>query len=104
MAQVHASNSAMIVAMALLSVAGCAAEPSEFETQFAAAERLRLEAAEARYEWLETAQLLEQARNEADADNLDEALALVDKARLQAETAIIQAKNEGDAWQSRVVR
>ena len=94
----------MIIAMAVLSVGGCADEPSEFDSQFAAAERLRLEAAEARYEWLETAQLLEKARTDADAGNLDEAFALVDKARLQAEAAIMQAENEGEAWRSRVLR
>ena len=104
MAPVHASSLATIIAIALPALAGCADEPSEFDTQFAAAERLRLEAAGARYEWLETAQLLEQARTEADAGNLDEAFALVDKARLQAEAAIMQAENEGEAWRSRVLR
>ena len=104
MALVRASNPALVMAVALLAVAGCADEPSEFDAQFAAAEQLRLKAAEAGYEWLETGKLLELARNEADGGNPDEALALVAKARLQAEAAISQAESESEAWQSRVVR
>ena len=47
MALVRASNPALVMAVALLAVAGCADEPSEFDAQFAAAEQLRLKAAEA---------------------------------------------------------
>lgn len=104
MARVHASNLLLIFLAAMPLVAGCADDGDTFDAQIAAAERLRVEAAEAGYEWLETAELLEQARNAADGGNLDEALALVDKARFQAKAAIKQAENEGEAWRSRVVR
>jgi hypothetical protein len=101
MARAHASNLALALTLALFAVPGCA---SEFETQLAEAERLRTEAADAGYEWLETAKLLEQAREAAANGNLDDATALVEKARFQAVMAIEQAEREADAWRKRVVR
>jgi len=101
MARVRASNLVVAFALALFAVPGCA---SEFDAQLAAAEQLRAQAAEAGYEWLETANLLEQARDEAANGNLEAATALVEKARFQANAAIKQAEREADAWRERVVR
>lgn len=85
----------------LLMTAGCA---SDFERRYAEAERLRLQAAERGYEWIGTANLLEQAVAEADAGDTDTALALADEARFQAEAALQQAEREKEAWRRRVVR
>ena len=97
----RASSCSVSLALALLAVS-CLA--SEFDAQLAEAERLRMQAAELGYEWLETAKLLEHARTEAANGNLDAAAALVEKARFQASAAIKQAKLEADAWSERVPR
>ena len=86
--------------LALLT-AGCA---SEFERRYEEAEGLRMQAAEKGYEWIATANLLEQARTESDAGNAEAALELADKARFQAEAALQQAEREQEAWQRRVVK
>jgi hypothetical protein len=101
MARAHASNWTLALALALFAVPGFA---SEFDVQLAEAERLRAEAAEAGYEWLETAMLLEQARDAAAIGNLDDAIAFVEEAHFQAVAAIQQAEREADAWRKRVVR
>ena len=80
---------------------GCA---SEFERRYEEAEGLRMQAAEKGYEWIATANLLEQARTESDAGNAEAALELTDKARFQAEAALQQAEREQEAWQRRVVK
>lgn len=91
----------LAVSLVLLAAPGFA---SEFDVQLAEAERLRVQAAEAGYEWLETAALIQQARVAAANGDLDNAKALVEKARFQAETAIKQAAHETEAWRSRVVQ
>lgn len=101
MAPVRVSKRALTLVLALFAVSAC---ESEFDAQLAAAERLREDAAEVGYEWLETAQLLEQAREAAADGNLDDASTLVEQARFQAVTAIKQAEREADAWRDRVVR
>lgn len=104
MAPVRASSPflrLMLVAAALTLVSACA---SEFERRFSEAERLRAEASAAGAEWLQTAKLLEQARDaEAGGDN-EAALVLVEEARFQAEAALRQAEHEATAWRARVVR
>lgn len=89
----------LIIAMIVTS--GCA---SEFERRFGEAERLRAEAAAVDSEWLQTGSLLEQAKEAAARDDLDEALALVEQAHFQAEMAIRQAAVEAEAWTGRVVK
>ncbi len=101
MAPAHASNIAMTIVIALLAAPVLA---EDIGARLAEAEDLRQKAAEAGYEWLETAALLEQAREEAEKGSLDNAIALIEKARLQAEAALTQAEREAEAWRSRVVR
>jgi len=101
MARAHVSKLLLAVTLVLLAAPGFA---SEFEVQLAEAERLRVQAAAAKYEWLETAMLIQQARDAAAKGNLDDATALVEKARFQAETALKQAAHEAEAWRARVVR
>ena len=48
--------------------------------------------------------LLDQARDQAAQGDTDAALALVDKARFQAEAALRQAEFEATAWQERVIK
>lgn len=100
MARVRVSRGLWIVLLVLLA-AGCS---TEFERRYAEAERLRADAAAMDAEWLNTEDLLVQARRAAEAGDTDEALALVAEARFQAEAAIRQAEHEADAWRDRVVR
>ena len=92
---------AIVGAMLLLALAGCM---SEFERRYNEAERLHIEAAAKGFEWLATADLLEQARAEAAAGNEEAALALTEKARFQANAALQQADREADAWRRRVLK
>ena len=74
-----------------------------FEYRITVADKLRLAAASAGAEWLETEGLLARARIEADSDSWDTALQLVQKACRQAELALQQAEYESKAWKNRVV-
>lgn len=84
-----------------LVLTGCA---STFERRYDEAEQLRLQAAAKGYEWIGTADLLEQAAEEAEAGNTEAALALTEEARFQSEAALQQAEREADAWRRRVVK
>ncbi len=100
-ARANRSGLAVIILAAVFAAAGCT---TTFERQLAEAELLRLEAAAAGAEWLRTESLLDQAREEAARGDTDAALALVDKARFQAEAALLQAEYESTAWQERVIK
>ena len=93
--------SALAILAAALAGAGCT---TVFEQRLAEAERLRVEAASAGAEWLQTGGLLDQARDEAARGDTDAAQALVDEARFQAEAALRQAEYESAAWQERVIK
>ena len=103
MAPARASKSGvvLVVLAATLVVGGCT---TAFERRLAEAEQLRLEAAAAGAEWLQTGSLLEQAREQAAAGDMDTALALVDKAHFQAQAALRQADYESAAWRNRVIK
>jgi hypothetical protein len=82
-------------------------DPSQdinFEQQFAVAEQLRKQAAAEGAEWLATEGLLIRSREEAGSGNWSPALELVQRACLQAETALQQAQHESEAWKSRVIK
>jgi hypothetical protein len=96
----RARASRFVVALSI-AMAACA---SDFERRFAEADELRLEAAAQGYEWLGTAALLDDARTHAERGDVEAALVLVDKARFQAEAALLQAEREQEAWQGRVVK
>lgn len=74
-----------------------------FEYRIIVADKLRLAAASAGAEWLETEGLLLRARIEADSDSWGTALQLVQKACRQAELALQQAEYESKVWKNRVV-
>jgi len=101
MAPVRASK--FIITVAIMLLAACSVA-DDIDARLAEAEDLLQQAAEAGYEWLETAALLEQARTEMANGNLDSALALIEKAQFQAEAALIQAEHEAEAWRSRVLQ
>lgn len=104
MAPVRASNRVVRILLAgitLMLVSACA---TEFDREFGEAERLRAEAAAAGAEWLETGNLLEQAREAEAAGNTARARELVEEAKFQAEAALRQAGHEAEAWRERVIR
>ena len=68
------------------------------------AEAARRRAAEAGTEWLETENLIQRARREADQGNWPQAAALAEQALQQGELAVAQAERESETWRSRVVR
>ena len=104
MARVRASSRVGKLAfLAVLSI-GSSACMSVFELEYETADRWRTAAAEAGYEWIETEELLQQAREAHDAGDYELAFELVDKARFQGETALKQAEREAEAWRERVVR
>ncbi len=103
MAPARASNGTALAVLAasILLLGACT---SAFEQEFRAAEALRAEAAAIGAEWIETGRLLDEAQS-ADAEgDTDRALALVEKARFQAEAAIEQARRESTSWRERVIR
>jgi hypothetical protein len=68
------------------------------------AEAARLRAVALRAEWLETEDLIGQARQQASSGHMQTAVGLADLARRQAELAVEQALREAEAWRDRVVR
>ena len=100
MGRVRASK-AIAAAAAVLLAAGCS---TEFERRYAEAEQLRLDAAAAGAEWLQTEELLAASREAAEEGDTSAALALVEEAKFQAEAAMRQAEDESEAWRDRVVR
>ena len=93
---------AILLALALALAPGVRGE--DFEASLETAEQLLAKAAKAGTEWLETGKLLDEARKAAADGDMQAAMALVEQARFQAETAISQAEHEAEAWKSRVVR
>lgn len=75
-----------------------------YKLSYARAECFRLAAASAGAEWLKTEDLLLSSAAEAAKGNWDGARELVQKARFQAEAALLQAGYESQAWRDRVVR
>lgn len=101
MARVQGNKRLVSVLLLATCLSACA---TEFERRYGEAEQLRTEAAEVGWEWIGTKSLLDQAREAAAAGDEAAALALVDKARFQAEAAIRQAEHEAEAWKGRVPR
>lgn len=98
---------AALLALAVAAPASAwagAPDPAEVGERIAQAEAARLRAAELRAEWLETGQLIEQARTAEAQGQPEKALGLAEEARRQAQLAIEQAERESAAWRDRVVR
>jgi len=77
---------------------------TNYKQSHARAECFRLAAAGAGAEWLKTEELLQQSVEEALQGNWDSADQLVQRAQFQAETALLQAQHESEAWKHRVVK
>lgn len=101
MGRARASRRMLVVPLLALVLSACA---TEFEKRYAQADGLRADAAALGWEWLDTGKLLDQAREAAANGDEETALALVEKARFQADAAIKQAEHEVEAWKGRVVR
>lgn len=101
MVRVRGNSRLLPILLLAMSLSACT---GEFERRYADAERLRAEAAALGWEWIDTQSLLDQAREAAATGDDAAALALVEKARFQAEAAIKQAEHEAEAWKGRVVR
>ena len=67
-------------------------------------ECLRRAAAAMGAEWLDTEKLLLRSIEEASSGRWENALALAEKGRFQAEQALHQAKYEAEAWKGRVLK
>lgn len=104
MARVRASSHVARLVLPIVLTIGLSGCMSHFEREYEAADRWRIAAADAGYEWIGTEGLLREAEAAHDAGDLDLAFELVDKARLQGEAAVKQAEHEAEAWRSRVVR
>jgi hypothetical protein len=83
---------------------GIPLSPAAVSERIQEAEEARLRAAEMDAEWLETGNLIQRARLEADQGNWQQATALADQALQQAELAVAQAERESEAWRARVIR
>jgi len=96
----------LLAAMTLMAGQASAAPVSAeaVENAISRAEAARRLAAEHRAEWLQTAELIEKARNSAALGDYEKAMALAEEARQQGELAVAQARREAEAWQQRVVR
>jgi len=103
MAPAHESKRPAILCILLVAALVFAACTSDVERQYEAAEQLRRAAAEAGFEWLETEALLNEALQLEEQGNSEGAIALIEKARLQAERALQQSENEAKSWRTRVV-
>lgn len=86
------------------SLAAGAADRQDFPARLEEAEQLRGSAAARGFEWLRTAELLEEARLRHEAGDMQQAWQLLEQGHMQAEHALRQAEHEAEAWQRRVVR
>jgi hypothetical protein len=91
----------LLLVLALPALAACA---TEYDRKLQEAEQLRIVAADAGAEWLQTESLLQQARQAKSDGDEESALEYIEKARFQAEAAIKQAERESEIWQHRVIR
>jgi hypothetical protein len=95
-------TSRMIPAME--TAAGTLANGQTVAHELDLAEVSRQDAEEAGAEWLQTSSLIEKAKQAAENEDWQQALALSRQARQQAELALAQAERESVAWRARVVR
>lgn len=96
-----AMGASLLVAFAGNSVA---ADQKSFDASYEAAETARKEAASMDYEWRDTAKLLRQARKAAGKGDYETAEKLARKAEMQGKMAVVQAKEQEQAWQAAVVK
>ena len=104
MARVRASSKFAGLVLPIVLSIGLSGCMSHFEMEYETADRWRIAAADAGYEWIGTEELLQQAEAAHAAGDFELAFELVDKARLQGVAAGKQAEHEAEAWRGRVVR
>ena len=104
MAQVPASSPAARLVFPIVVSIGLCGCMSQFEMDYETADRWRVAAADAGYEWIGTEGLLQQAEAAHAAGDFQLAFELLEKARFQGEAAVKQAEHEAEAWRGRVVR
>ncbi len=80
------------------------ADEKSFNATYEAAEAARKKAASMSYEWRDTAKILKQAKAAADKGDYKTAEKLANKAKLQGEMAVAQAKEQEQLWQSAVIK
>lgn len=88
------------------AVSSAAASPADADSVaelIDRAEASQRKAARLRAEWLATAGLIAQARQEAAQGHFDAAADLAELARQQGDLAAAQAERESDAWRARVI-
>lgn len=78
--------------------------PETVEALISQAEAARVRAAELGAEWLETRELIAEARKWLEHGDLQQASERAEQARQQGELAAAQSEREATAWQRRIVR
>lgn len=98
----------IVVVMGASLLVACAGNtvPDEksFNASYEAADAARKKAASMNYEWRDTGKILKQAKKAADKGDYQTAEKLANKARMQGEMAVAQAKEQEQLWQSAVVK
>ena len=85
-------------------VGNTVADEKSFNASYEAAEAARKKAASVKYEWRDTAKILKQAKKAADKGDYETAEKLANKARMQGEMAVAQAKEQEQLWPTAVVK
>ena len=80
------------------------ADEKSFDASYEAAEAARKKAASMNYEWRDTGKILKKAKKAADKGDYETAEKLANKARMQGEMAVAQAKEQEQLWQTAVVK
>ncbi len=75
-----------------------------FDASYEAAEAARKNAASMNYEWRDTGKMLKMAKEAAATGDYETAEKLARKAEMQGKMAVVQAKEQEQAWQAAVVK
>lgn len=97
---------AVMGASLLVACAGntVAADEKSFNASYEAADAARKQAASMHYEWRDTGKMLKKAKEAAAKGDYETAEKLANKARMQGEMAVAQAKEQEQLWQSAVLK
>ena len=95
-----------ILAASLLVIASASVHATDNEASFNAAwqdaEAVRLHAAEVKHEWRDTEKMLKNAKALAAEGQYEQAMALVEHAKMESERAVEQAEQQARVWQDAV--
>ena len=97
---------AVMGASLLVACAGnsVSADEQSFNASYEAADAARKKAASMNYEWRDTGKMLKKAKEAAGKGDYATAEKLANKARMQGEMAVAQAKEQEQLWQTAVVK